>query len=320
MWQADTFDMETIDRELGWAQELGFNTARVYLHDLAYQQDPEGFLDRIDQFLATASKHGIRPVLVFFDDCWQTEPKLGKQPEPWPGVHNSGWLESPGLPLLKQYPNDPELQKRLKTYVQAVLKRFGQDDRVLMWDMYNEASGWWYKRGEAPGDYSRGQTGDLCLPLLRDAFAWAREIDLKQPITCCDFGNKGVSEVALNWSDIITFHNYSSPDHLKKHIEELKSKVDGRPMICTEYMARNAKSTFQGCLPIFAENHIGAINWGFVAGKTNTIYGWNSWKTPGKLPEPDLWFHDILRKDGSPYSQEEIDFIRKIIKETRAKK
>lgn len=319
MWQADTFDMKTIERELDWVQGLGFNTVRVYLHDLAYDQDPEGFLDRIDQFLTATSKRGIRPVLVFFDDCWSPEMKIGKQPEPWPGVHNSGWLESPGLPQLKRYPTDPELQKRLKTYVQAVLNRFGQDDRVLMWDMYNEPSGCWYKRGKAPKDFSRGQTNDFCLPLLRDAFAWAREVNPQQPITCCEFSNQGVVEVALNWSDIITFHNYQDPASLEKQIKKLKKQVGDRPMICTEFMARNAKSTFQGCLPVFAKYDIGAINWGFVAGKTNTIYAWDSWKTPGKLPEPELWFHDIFRKDGSPYNQEEVDFIRKVIKETRTK-
>ncbi len=32
MFQAETFDTAAINRELGWAQGLGFNVMRVYLH------------------------------------------------------------------------------------------------------------------------------------------------------------------------------------------------------------------------------------------------------------------------------------------------
>ena len=59
MWQADTFDLPTIDRELGWAESLGMNTMRVFLHNLLWQQDSAGFLKRMDQFLAVAEKHHI---------------------------------------------------------------------------------------------------------------------------------------------------------------------------------------------------------------------------------------------------------------------
>ena len=158
MWQADTFDPKTIDRELGWAAGLGFNVVRVYLHDLAYEQNPDGFFKRVDQFLAMADRHGIKTMLVIFDDCWLAEPKAGKQPQPWPAVHNSGWLESPGLPQLERYATDAALRERLEKYVKAVLTRFGKDPRVLMWDLYNEPGGWWYRRGDKPGEFEKGLT------------------------------------------------------------------------------------------------------------------------------------------------------------------
>src|SRR5512133_1841758 len=97
MWQADSFDMKTIDRELGWAAAIGFNSMRVFLHDLVWQADAEGFKQRIKQYLAVAERHGILTMFVFFDDCWNTDPHLGRQPEPIPGVHNSGWVQSPGV-------------------------------------------------------------------------------------------------------------------------------------------------------------------------------------------------------------------------------
>src|SRR5690348_4538476 len=91
MWQAQTFDPATIDRELGWAADIGFNTVRTFLHDLAWEVDPCGFKQRLSQFLEIASRHGIRPMLVIFDDCWNSDPKIGPQPVPQAGVHNSGW-------------------------------------------------------------------------------------------------------------------------------------------------------------------------------------------------------------------------------------
>jgi len=132
MWQADTFDPETIDRELGWAADIGFNVVRTYLHDLVWEADPEGFNNRIDRFLAIANRYGIRPMLVIFDDCWNPNPQPGKQPVPKPGVHNSGWMRSPGKKIVK----DPSQWDRLESYVTDILTRFRDDDRILMWDLF----------------------------------------------------------------------------------------------------------------------------------------------------------------------------------------
>ena len=317
MWQADTFDRETIDRELGWASNLGMNVVRVYLHDLAYDQDPEGFLDRINGFLRIADSHGIKTLFVIFDDCWLDEPKPGKQPKPWPGVHNSGWLESPGLSQLECYPNDPNLRRRLKIYVQAVMSRFAEDRRVLMWDLYNEPGGWWYRRGETPDSFKKGLTDDLCLPLLRDVYLWAREVNPSQPLTSC--WNRGAFEVeaALKRADVVTFHHYGNPESLEDLIQKLQQSAPGRPMICTEYLARGTGSTFKGCLPVFEKHRIGAINWGLVSGKTNTIWNWDSWNHPGG-EEPEVWHHDVFRKNGSPHDESEITLIRSITNQARA--
>ncbi len=85
MWQAESFDPQQIDKELGWAEGLGMNTMRVFLHDLLWQQDPAGFKKRIDAFLTIADKHHIRPIFVLFDSCWDPLPRLGPQHPPIPG-------------------------------------------------------------------------------------------------------------------------------------------------------------------------------------------------------------------------------------------
>src|SRR4029078_6384990 len=103
MCQGGTFDPKTIDRELGWAQSIGMNTARIFLHDLPGKEDGEGFLSRVDQVLDIAAKHHIRPILVFFDGVWDPDPQSGPQRRPRTGVHNSGWGESAGRGMLDDH-------------------------------------------------------------------------------------------------------------------------------------------------------------------------------------------------------------------------
>jgi hypothetical protein len=291
MWQADTFDTTTIHRELGWAESLGFNTMRVFLHNLVWQQDAKGFKKRINVFLQIADRHHIKPLFVFFDDCWNPEPVIGKQPEPQPGVHNSGWMRSPG----KTMHNDSTQWGVLEAYVKDILKTFKNDKRILLWDLYNEP---------ANSDY-----GLSSLPLLKNIFQWAWSVRPSQPLTVGVWFDAfpAINEYQLSNSDVISFHNYGDTNSLKSTIDSLEKR--GRPIICTEYMARKQNSLFITHLPIFKAHKVAAINWGFVSGKSNTIYPWGS-----KLgsPEPAIWFHDILRKDGSPFDKKETEFIIKI--------
>ncbi len=285
MWQADTFDAETIDRELKWASDMGFNTVRVYLHDLAWEADAPGFKSRIDQFLEIAERHNIKTLLVLFDDCWNSNPKIGKQPTPKPGVHNSGWLQSPGVVVV----NDPASWPRLERYVQDILSTFAKDERVLFWDLYNEPSG---------GDEQWSKS----LSLLKATFEWARAVNPEQPLTAGVWGGtKDESrEFQLAASDIITFHNYEDAKNLSDDISTLKKQ--GRPVICTEWL-RRGHSDVASHLPIFKKEKVGCYNWGLVSGKTQTIYPWGSKEGAS---EPDVWFHDLLRKDGTPFDPQEI--------------
>jgi len=315
MWQADTFDPQQIDKELGWAEGLGMNTMRVFLHDLLWEQDAKGFQQRLDQFLAIAAKHHIRPMLVLFDSCWDPEPKLGKQRGPMPGVHNSGWVQSPGAKALEdssQYP-------RLKSYVVGVVGAFANDQRILAWDVWNEPGGvqrGYYEHLEPANKVA------LVKALLPQAFAWARSANPTQPLTSGLWegdwpSGKGPTEmekVQLRDSDVITFHNYSWPEDFERRVVWLQKQ--GRPVICTEYMARSAGSTFEGVLPIAKKHNVGAINWGLVVGKTQTNMPWESWEHPYVLYPPPVWFHDVFKADGTPYRESEAQLIRQLTGKT----
>lgn len=292
IWQAESFDPETIDRELGWAKEVGMNCMRVYLHHVAWKVDKEGFKSRMSEYLDIADSHGIKTIFVFFDDCWNATYKAGKQPDPKPGVHNSGWVRDPG----DLFYSEPLLADTLEIYVKDILTTFKADKRIVMWDLYNE-----------PGNSGYGNKS---MHLLKKAFEWAWEIRPSQPLSA-GIWNPELSKLntfQLKSSDIITYHNYNGPGEHQAVIDSLRKY--NLPMICTEYMARRNNSLFQNIMPILKKENVGAINWGLVDGKSNTKYAWDEPIADGS--EPALWFHEIFKKDGTPYKQEEVDLIKSL--------
>jgi hypothetical protein len=312
MWQEATFDLVEIDKEFAWAEKMGMNTMRVFLHDLLWEQDAAGFQKRIDQFLAVAARHHIRPIFVLFDSCWDPSPHLGPQHPPIPGIHNSGWVQSPGAAALA----DPNQYSRLKAYVHGIVSAFAHDDRILAWDLWNEPG------ADNAGSYSNQELKDKTarvIALLPQVFQWAREANPSQPLTSgvwgLDTSPDGsalgeLQKIQLRESDIITFHNYTWPEYFRREVTWLRKF--NRPVICTEYMARSVGSTFDAVLPIAKQEHVGAINWGFVAGKTQTYLPWESWEHPYINSQPPVWFHEVLRPDGTPYRQAEVDLIRQL--------
>lgn len=209
-WQVESFDTVTINRELGWAQGIGMNVMRVFLHHLAWQVDQKGFKERMDTYLKIADRHGIKTVFVFFDDCWNPTYQAGKQPAPKTGVWSLNLME---------------------------LNKFQVEN-----------------------------------------------------------------------SDVITYHSYEAPEKHQAAIDSLKKW--NRPLVCTEYMARRNNSLFTNIMPLLKGNKVGAVNWGLVAGKTNTKYAWDEPIKDGS--EPKLWFHEIFRPDGTPYKQSEVDLIKSL--------
>ncbi len=309
MFQAATFDPALDDKELGMAESIGMNTVRVFLQDQLWLTDPQGTQKRLDQFLAIAARHHVRPLLVLFDSCWETNPHPGPQHPPIPGVHNSGWVQSPG----KQRLLDPAVEPQLKAYVQGVVGAFANDGRVLGWDIWNEPDN---KGGDVKADVAaKVQRVDELLP---KAFSWARAMHPTQPLTSGvwvgDWSDPAkeseTTKIQLTESDVITFHDYDWPEVFEARIRELQPLH--RPILCTEYMARGHGSTFDTILPIAKQYHVAAINWGLVAGKTQTYLPWDSWERPYVEIEPTVWFHEVFKQDDTPYRQREVDLMRQL--------
>jgi hypothetical protein len=296
MWQAATFDPAGIDRELGWAGRIGLNLCRVFLPFHVWEADPLGFQERFEQFLRIASSHGLQTMPILFDDCAFAgkQPYLGPQDPPVPGVHNSGWTPSPGHALVE----DRAVWPRLEAYVCALVAPHAGDARIAAWDLYNE-----------PGN---GGMGERSLPLLREVFAWARGHKPIAPLTAgvWDENLHALNAASLELSDVPSFHHYGPLDKLEAQVGKLRAQTGGRPLLCTEWMARTLDSRFATHLPYLRRERIGCVFWGLVQGRTQTHFPWGS--EPG-APEPEIWFHDVLRADGTYYDPAEIDVIRQCL-------
>ena len=308
MWQPETFDPVAIDRELGLAQSLGFNSVRVFLHHLLWQQDSRGLLRRMEHFLAIAKAHGIGVMFVLLDGVWDPFPQAGPQRAPRPHVHNSGWVQSPGSEIL----GDPARHGELKAYIKGVIRHFRRDRRIHAWDLFNEPDNpniLSYGTVELPDKAARAHE------LLAKVFVWARNSKPAQPLTAGVWlGNwadpallRPIERLMLESSDVISFHHYGMVADLEERVQQLRRY--GRPILCTEFMARPMGSTFDPNLGYLQRERVAAYNWGFVAGKTQTVYPWDSWLA-AYTAEPAVWFHDIFRSDGSPYDPVEIEYIR----------
>ncbi len=312
MWQAESFDPATIAFELDMASSLGMNTARIYLHDLLWAADAQGFAARIDQVLELAAARGIGVMLVIFDSCWDPNPQLGPQRAPLDNVHNSGWVQSPGVPVLQ----DPTQWPRLEAYVRGVVRRFGQDRRVVAWDVWNEPD----NGPDVANCHAAKLAGKAALvqPLIEQAFGWARAEAPCQPLTSGvwlgDWSDRAnltaLQTFQLDSSDIVSFHNYGTSADFEQRIEWLQAW--NRPIVCTEFMARPAGSTFESILPIARRHGVGAVCWGLVKGKTQTHLPRDNWISDLEDFPAEAWFHDIFEPDGTPHDPAEVDFLRMI--------
>lgn len=328
MWHADTFDMETIERELGWASQIGFNAIRVNLPFLGWTNDRDGILDRLDRLMGAASALGIDTVPCLFDDCGfgGAEPTWGPQPDPVLGIHNSRAVASPGRAAVL----DKSLRPSLEAYVRDVIGAFRDDSRILFWDLYNEPGN---RMDFDRTEYSQfdAELESQALSLMEACFAAAREISPEAPLTVAawttplpdDDAHPYQTEVdrsALLHSDIVTFHAYWSRKRVAQFIDYLE--VLDRPILCTEWMARQIDSCISDQLELFHGRNVGCFQWGLVKGRTQTWLPWpdDLVRAHGGRIDRDIWFHDLLDENGQPYDPREIRTIRALTGSAEATK
>ena len=320
MWRAETFDMPTIERELGWAANAGFNAIRVNLPFVGWREDRDGLVDRLDRVIGAADRLGIDTVPVLFDDCGfgGQEPVWSPQDDPVPGVHNSRAVASPG----RQAVLDVGLRGALEAYVRDVGRSFRADRRILLWDLYNEPGN---RMTFGIAGYSEfdSRLEDSALSLMEGAFSWARGEAPNQPLTVAAWTTPRADEGAnayctatdrraLECSDLVSFHAYLNRDRVAGYIDDLAELR--RPIFCTEWMARPVDSKISDQLSLFHDRGVGCFQWGLVKGRTQTWLPWpdDLVRAHGGRVDRSLWFHDLFREDGTPYDACEVEKIREL--------
>lgn len=275
----EEYDEPTIERELGFAEQLGLNSVRVFLQYLVFEADPVAALAKFDAFCSAASRHGMSVLPVLFDDCFGPEPALAPYPLPVEGLHNSLWCSSPGRRRMNL-----DYRPHLRTYVETFIGPFRGDARVIAWEIYNEPS------AEPP-----------TIALMQDAFEWARQLGPTQPLTACWAGTF--------LSDVVNVHLYTSPQKQRAEVDRiLESALSlGKPVLVTEFLGRPGRGTLAETLPLLADHDLGWYFWELMIGKTQVHLPW----IQDEATHPTgVAYQGVLYPDGRPYAQEEIDLIR----------
>lgn len=310
-----------VERELALAEKIGFNTLRIVVEHQGFGvwlAEHDGFMARFERMLSIMQKHGLRAIVVLGNDC--SRPKeLWKLPKPGVQHYDIGYHGGRRVTQHGSNPNavgftpldDPELRPKFYAMCTELMTKYRDDDRILFWNLWNE-----------PGNNNRSR---LTMKDMRELFEIAWKIDPKQPLAAdiwtANAGNKGegyhpVEKLAGELSDIVSFHLYANYNAQKSTITALRARW-GRPMINTEWLARIVGDELRTSYPAFAQERVGAVNWGFVAGKYQTYEPYEPmWKNLFEYRNPNAlvtrWYHDLFRPSHHPYDPEEIAIVRHV--------
>ena len=315
-WQGLHFEerLKTTEEELKLMADLGFNSVRIILEYVVWQKEHDSFLQRLERYISLLDKYGISPMIVLANDCMPPKTELWKMPDIGEqhydiGYHGGKKHSQHGrhnAPAPHFYLDNEETREDYFKMVREIVSIYKNDNRILMWDVFNE-----------PGNSRRS---GITLPILKKMFETVREINPSQPVTagawCCNSNyefDMPEDVFCLENSDIITYHNYSRYDEHVRVIKYLK-KFD-RPIINTEWLARCTGNTVFDNFPLFYLENIGCFNWGFVAGKYQTFEPyeahWQWYNDDNRAPiDFTKWFHDLYRPSHRPYDPHEIDTIK----------
>jgi hypothetical protein len=317
MWQAETWNPTEIDKELGWAQSIGMNTMRVYLHNMLWENDPEG------PEAPDGGVPGDRAAARDPADVRAVRQLLGPEPGRRAAAAADPRRPQFGLGAGARAPRGwrSVAVRKLESYVKGVVGHFRNDP--ASWPGTSGTS----PNNEGGGNYpNTPEKKRLIASLLDKSFDWAQSVDPVQPLTSGLWTGESwdkretldaVERVQITRSDVNSFHDYNWPEQFERRARQMLSY--GRPVLCTEYMARGNGSTFDGSLPVGKRLNIAMINWGLVDGKTQTRLPWDSWKKPYTYDEPPIWFHEVFRADGTPYRKAETDLIRTLASQPKVR-
>ncbi len=243
------FDGGVVDRELGFARRLGLNSVRVFLSVVAYEHDSKAFLARLDEFVALADRHGLRPMFVLFDSCFGKEPALDQ-------ADSKMWVNNPGYSRIAAAD-----WSGLEAYVRAVVTRFSRDPRVLMWDVMNEPM--------ADFEHVTRAERDRIWAFCRHFCRFVKALDRDHAITV---GHAAVDFIprTADLVDALSVHSYAVYEDWLQADLDLALRFGrryGKPVLVTEFGNPGAGQTYELGLDVIERNRLGFYFWELMIGK-----------------------------------------------------
>lgn len=317
LWQEYKHEevFEQLDREFALAEKTGLNAVRAVLQFEVWQNQHDSFMRHLEEYFALADRHGLKVMLVLGNDCTVARSRwkpaiFGEQHVDWgyhsgiKGGQHAGDYREAGYQLL----DNPDVETQYYEMVEELAEKFGRDDRLQIWNVWNEI-----------GNSNRN---GLSVPAMEKFFEILREKHVMQPLTADVWKFDENMEIyteaelrALELSDVISFHWYGSFDKTVQLIDNLKRY--GRPLICTEWLNRYEGNDVEHLLPLFWLENIGSYHWGLMQGYSQTYEPWGGYfirQQNGENLDLTKWQHDIYRFNGLPYVPQEIEVFRRFAK------
>ncbi len=297
-----------LEQEFRIARETGLNAVSVCVEFAVWDAQHDSFFRNLEDYLALAHRHGLWVMLTLGNDRTAIRSEavsFGKQ-TPDSGYYSgmqsrqSAWDLAEKETLLF---DDPDLLARYVQMVTELAARYGQDPRLLLWNVWD---GIWNFR-------SVGQI----LPVVEQSFAILRKQGVCQPLTASvRFPQTEADDTAQNrvlaLSDVIAFHCYDS--YLRAVPLFARLKQYHRPLFCTEWLNRCAGNDVEHLLPLFWLEKIGSFHEGLMQGFLQT-YQPIADSYVRAFTETDFpftrWQHPLYRFNGLPYEPKEIEVFRR---------
>lgn len=306
--------LKTAERELALCQKIGFNTVRIWANFDVYYAEPEEYMEIFERYISLCAKYGQKVMVVL---THEEDLPRGEKFEPKPmgeqnyalGYHQGRAPLTPERKAMRamHYMEYPELYDRYLEMIVRTVRKYARDERIFCWNIYNEP-------GIALGDLRAEK-------ILRKIFEVVRAEDPIQPL-CADIWkslagkriSSEVEKVALELSDVISFHSYQPFPEIVESLQFLRSF--GRPIFQTEWLHRINHNNVAEMYPLLYLTNVANYCWGFVLGKTQTNEPWDvMWR---QLDEGEdhgydftKWQHDLFRPNLRPYDPREIALIEK---------
>jgi len=262
------YDPEVVERELGYAAELGLDGVRTFIHSEPFLERPDDAVGAVKDFTRCCAEKKLAFMPVLLDGChimsgsrllWPGNPPPDKAGE-------EGW---------------PELEK----YINLILPVLRDSESVAVYDVINEP------RVGARPDFDK---------LTRHFSALVKDLDPDRPVTIGAI-NRGEMNSVMDVVDVASVHSYMSSDVLLH--EELRTchretEAAGKELILSEWgnavyhipMAVTDEQQlryYERALPVVMQSGAGWFLWELMVG--NSPFACCGLLYPNGYKRPAAW-------------------------------